>query len=115
MERKEFAGFINESDGLRERIEYINQQIQENNVQLQIKPGEDGMCSLWVVYKKRKKNERGAGKKRIHVKGDLLWTVQDVRALIDEQGAHAAATTLGVSTATMYRRLKELKEGDFLD
>lgn len=63
----------------------------------------------WDEYKMQKKLTRNAGAKRKHVP----WNqnkVEDIRKRMETESAEVVAKSLGISRATLFRKLKEAEE-----
>lgn len=114
MQYTEYIGKLIWTDRTEERIERINHRIKDNGVSLQIVKEKNGDAVLTIEYRKKMKNERNAGRKRMDTAGTstALWKVSDVKNSMKEIGYQETAKLLGCSKSTLYRRLKELKEKD---
>lgn len=75
--------------------------------------GTDGF-RLEIYYDRSrvmKAGTRNAGRKPIDA--DVTISVEELESIIREKGARQAAACLGLSRATMYRRLKRAKENGY--
>lgn len=98
-------GLIKKNNEIAENISKINDALASAGIRLTLEPadGEHDLLTLLL-----KKNARNAGKKRIcFLDNGVSCDANQIRELMEKEGAEKAAEYLGCSRATLFRRLKE--------
>lgn len=105
MQERFEIGIIHKEELTETKIREANNRLSPLGVLLVPEPSGSGTYLLTVRVRK---NSRNAGKHKISFldKG-ISCTAQQIRDIIREEGADAAAEYLGCSRATLFRRLKE--------
>lgn len=86
------------------KIERFNEIYGKEGVYLEIKNFRN--TYIRIRYDTNK-NKRGAGRKQKLVKGS--YTLEEVEKMIAEKGAEEVSTQLGISRATLFRKLKRCR------
>ena len=90
-------------------LEEFREIVRSAGCSMHIMDSKDGRQTLCLTINcETAKNSRNAGRRKKLVTRDH-WriTCGEVRKMIDEKGSEAAAEELGVSRATLFRRLKD--------
>ena len=93
-------------------FEEFKEIVRSSGCHMSIMTGKDGKQALILTINcETAKNSRNAGRRKKLVAQEY-WriTCGDVRKMIEEKGSEAAAEELGVSRATLFRRLKDKED-----
>ena len=105
MEERFAIGPMGKDPATVSNIQRINDRLAALGIRLALEPGDD---AGYVLTLQIRKNARNAGKHRISfLDQGINCSPDQIREMIKEEGADAAANYLGCSRATLFRRLKE--------
>lgn len=91
-------------------IDELKEVLESIGIEISIDDKHQGMEFLRVILtdKFEQKRTRNAGRKSKSIKG--MITVEDIEKMIKEKTADVVAKKLGISRATLFRKLKKAKE-----